>query len=428
MISLLIVALGVLLLLILVSIVVGLLEGMNLTQITASIYKGVGGQLSSLILILAFGAMLGKILSDSGAAQKIAMSFTKMFGVKNVHWAMFLTSFIIGITMFFDAAFIVIMPLIFTVVAELGLSLIAVGLPAIIALSITHGFLPPHPGPTAVVLTYGADMGKTILYGFILALPISLVLGGVFSRLNFIKYMKSSIPEGLVTTKVFKEEELPSFSISLFVALVPIFLMAAGSVASIFIDPKMPQMQYIHFFAEAPIALLVSVLVGTYVLGVKRGTKLEEVMQGLGASVKPICMIALVIAGGSAFKQVILDSGVGDVIAEMTGGMSMSPIVLAWIIAAGIRVAVGSATVAVTTASGIILPMLASSNVSPEIMVLATACGSVFASHVNDSGFWLCKEYFNLSVIDALKTRTLYTAILSVMGLLGCLLLNMGGL
>jgi len=414
--------------LILVSIGVGLLEGMSLVKVTNSIYNGIGGQLKSLILILAFGAMLGKLLEQSGAAQRISNTFIKTFGMKNIQWAMLLTSFIVGVTMFFEAGFIVMIPIIYTVVAETKLSLLTVGLPAIIGLSITHGFLPPHPGPASVVIVYGASMGKTLLYGLIIAIPIAAILVGIFSRLDYIKKIKCVAPEGLVSTKVFKEEDLPGFSVSVFTALIPIILMAVGTFADIYMNKKAPMMEYIHFFSDAPIALMLSVLIGSYTLGTSRGRKFEEVMKSLGASVKPICMILLVIGAGGGFKQVIVDSGVANVIKVMSQGLSMSPILLAWCIAAGIRLSVGSATVSVITASGIILPLIADCGVSPEIMVLATACGSAFTSHVNDAGFWMFKEYFNLSVIDALKTRSVYTTLLGILGLIGCLALKEFGL
>lgn len=414
--------------LILVSITVGLLEGMSLTKVTASMYNGIGGQLKSLILILAFGAMLGKLLAESGAAQRISDTFIKLFGMKNVQWAMLLTSFIVGVTMFFEAGFIVIIPIIYTVVAETKLSLLQVGLPAIIGLSITHGFLPPHPGPASVAIVYGANMGKTLLYGLLIAAPIAVILSVIFCRLDYVQKIKSSIPEGLVSTKIFKEEELPGFGVSVFTALIPIILMAVGTFADVYMSKNSPVMPYIHFFSDAPMALLISVLIGAVTLGTARGKTMEEVMKSLGASVKPICMIVLVIGAGGAFKQVIVDSGVANVIKVMSKDLSLSPIVLAWCVAASIRLSVGSATVAVTTASGIILPLIADCGVSPELMVLATACGSAFTSHVNDAGFWMFKEYFNLSVIDALKTRSVYTTVLGFLGLLGCLGLEAFGL
>lgn len=410
--------------LILVSLIVGLLEGLPLGGVTASIYKGIGGQLNSLILILAFGAMLGKLLADSGAAQRIATTFINIFGKKNVQWAMIVTSIIVGITMFFEAGFIVLIPIIYTIVAETGLPLMYVGLPAVIGLSTTHSFLPPHPGPAAVSTIFGANMGHTLLLGLLIAIPAAVIVGIFYSRTNFVLSAKASIPTGLVTTKVFKEEEMPGFGVSIFSALIPIILMAISTFGDLALPKKDPLLVYLHFFGDAPIALLLSVLVSMVTLGTKRGKKLEEVVASMGASVKSIAMIILVIAAGGAFKQVIVDAGVGKAITAMTTGLNISPIVLAWFIAATLRIAVGSATVAITTASGIVLPLVQTSGISPELMVLATSSGSIFASHVNDPGFWMFKEYFNIPVAQAIKVRTTYTCILSVLGLIGVLILH----
>lgn len=442
MMELLIVALGVVMLLILlvvfkfdafislllVSLGVGLMEGMQITKVAASIYNGIGGQLKSLILIIAFGAMLGKMLGDSGAAQRISSTIIKKFGLNNIQWAMLLTAFIVGVTMFFEAGLIVIIPIIYTVVLQIKKPLLYVGLPAVIGLSITHGFLPPHPGPAAVVAAYGADMGKTLLYGLIIAIPIAAIISWMFAKLPYMKKIKCTIPEGLVTIKVFKEEELPGFGVSMLAALLPIALMSVSTFADIFMDKKAPIVGYIHFFGDAPIALLFTVLFAVYALGTARGRKLEEIMKGLSSSVKAIAMIVLIIGAGGAFKQVIVDSGVANVVKEMSANWSVSPIVYAWCVAAGIRLAVGSATVSVMTASGLVAPIIATCGVSTELMVLATSCGSAFTSHVNDAGFWMYKEYFNLSVIDAIKTRSVYTTVLGFLGLLGCLALNALGL
>lgn len=409
----------------LVSLIVGLMLGMPLEKVTASMYKGVGSQLQSLTFILAFGAMLGKLLADSGAAHRIATTLIGKFGKKNVQWAMLLTALIVGITMFFEAGFIVLIPIVYTLVLELEMPLMFVGLPVVIGLSTTHSFLPPHPGPAAVVVTYGANMGKTLLIGLIIAIPAAIIVGIFYSKSKWVGSVKASIPEGLVSVKQFKDEELPGFGVSVFTALVPVVFMAISTFADISIDKKAPILKYIHFIGDAPIALMITVLIASYTLGVARGRTIDDVMKSYGSAVKAIAMILLVIGAGGAFKQVIVDAGLGNTVNDLTKGLNMSPIILAWIIAAAVRTAVGSATVAITTASGIILPMVATSGVSPELMVLATSCGSIFASHVNDPGFWMFKEYFNLPVGQAIKVRTVYTCILSVIGLIGVLLLNM---
>jgi gluconate transporter len=410
--------------LILVSIIVGFMEGLPLAKIPATIYKGIGGQLNSLLLILAFGAMLGKLLADSGAAQRIATTFINLFGKKNVQWAMILTSIIVGITMFFEAGFIVLFPIICTIAIDTGLPLMYVGLPAVIGLSTTHSFLPPHPGPAAVCTIFGADMGHTLFLGLLIAIPAAVIMGVFYSRSNWVLSVKASIPAGLVTSKVFKEEEMPGFGVSMFSALIPVVLMAASTMADLVLTKKDPLLTYLHFFGDAPIALMLSVMLAMYLLGTKRGKDIGEVVSSMGASIKAIAMILLVIGAGGAFKQVIVDAGVGNSITALTKGLAVSPIILAWGVAAAVRIAVGSATVAITTAAGIVLPIVQASGISPELMVIATSSGSLFASHVNDPGFWMFKEYFNVSVAQAIKVRTTYSCILSIFGLIGVLLLH----
>lgn len=411
--------------LILVSIIVGFMEGLPLAKIPATIYKGIGGQLNSLLLILAFGAMLGKLLADSGAAQRIATTFINMFGKKNVQWAMILTSIIVGITMFFEAGFIVLFPIICTIAIDTGLPLMYVGLPAVIGLSTAHSFLPPHPGPAAVCTIFGADMGHTLFLGLIVAIPAAVIMGVFYSRSKWVLSVKASIPAGLVTSKVFKEEEMPGFGVSMFSALIPVVLMGASTIADLVLTKKDPLLTYFHFFGDAPIALMLSVILTMYLLGTKRGKNIGEVVSSMGTSIKAIAMILLVIGTGGAFKQVIVDAGVGNSITALTKGLAVSPILLAWGVAAVVRIAVGSATVAITTAAGIVSPIVQASGISPELMVLATSSGSLFASHVNDPGFWMFKEYFNVPVAQAIKVRTTYSCILSLFGLIGVLLLHL---
>lgn len=414
--------------LILVSLGVGILEGMDLSKITVSIYNGIGGQLKSLILIIAFGAMLGRMLSESGAAQRITTSMVDVFGMSKLQWAMMATAFIIGITMFFEAALIVMIPIIYSMVLNTKKSLMYVGLPAVIALSITHGFLPPHPGPTAVCEAYGALVGKTMLYGIVLALPITIIITAMFKNLPYIKRIQCTIPEGMTVPKVFTDEEMPGFGTSLLCALLPIILIAISTILDMFFPKTLGWMKVINFIGAAPIALLCSVLFASYVLGVRQGKSVEIVAKDLKDSIKSVAMIILIIAAGGAFKQVLIDSGVAIIVRDAMTGLDVSPLILAWSIAAALRLAVGSATVSVMTAAGLVAPIIPDCGVSVELMVLATSCGSAFTSHVNDAGFWLYKEYYNLSVIDAIKTRSVYTTVLGILGLGGCMLMNAIGL
>jgi Gnt-I system high-affinity gluconate transporter len=411
--------------LVLVAIFVGVLRGMELPKIYESITDGIGGQLDDLVMILGFGAMLGKLMADSGAAQRIAMSMLHLFGISRVQLAMVLTAFAIGITMFYEVGFVLLIPLVFTIVREAKLPLLWVGLPMSIALSTMHSFLPPHPGPAAVAGTFHASMGLTLLYGLPIALPAAAIVAFTWPRLPFVKKMNPAVPYDLITTKEFSDEEMPSFFASLSIALIPVILMGTSAVATITMSKDNPAMRYIGFFGESPIALLIALLIAIPVLGPGCGRSLDEVAKSCGEAVKPMAMIILVIAGGGAFKQVLVDSGIADYIAHLTSGWNISPLLLAWGIAVLLRIALGSATVAVVTAAGVVEPLVAGSGVAPELMVLAVSCGSIAFSHVNDPGFWLFKEFFNLSVIEAIKTRTTYSTALSLLGIGGLLLMNL---
>ncbi len=410
--------------LILVAIAVGLLQGMGLDEVYKSIVKGIGGQLGELTMILGFGAMLGKLLADSGAAQRIATSMLHLFGISRVQLAMVLTAFAIGITMFYEVGFILLIPLVFTIVRESKLSLLWVGLPMSIALSTMHSFLPPHPGPAAVAGTFEANMGLTLVYGLFIAIPAAAIIAFTWPRLPFVKKINPAVPYDLITTKEFDEDEMPSFLASLSIALIPVVLMGTSAVATLTMSEDNPALKYITFFGESPIALLIALLVAIPVLGPGSGRSMEQVAKSCAEAAKPMAMILLVIAGGGAFKQVLVDSGVADYIAQLTSGWNVSPLILAWLIAVLLRIALGSATVAVVTAAGVVAPLVAGSGIAPELMVLAVSCGSIAFSHVNDPGFWLFKEYFNLSVIEAIKTRTTYTTALSVLGIGGLLVMN----
>lgn len=410
--------------LILVSLFVGFFEGMPSDKIMDSISDGIGGQLDDLILILGFGAMFGKVMADGGAAQRIATTMIDKFGLKRAQITMLILSFILGVTMFYEVAFVLLIPLVFTIVRQTRLNLLFIGVTMSIGLSTTHSFLPPHPGPAAVVGVFNASMGITLLYGLIIAIPVGAFIALLWPRLSFVKNIKPSIPEGLISSKVFKDEEMPSFGVSVILALIPVILMGVLGVAEFTLPNDHTFMKVMEFFGSAPIALLIALLLSVYILGIRIGRPLEDVMKSCSDSVKPMAIIILVIGAGGAFKQILVDSGVSEYIQTLTQGWSISPIILAWLIAVIMRTALGSATVAVMTAAGIVSPFIEGSSISMEIMVLAVTCGSIAFSHVNDPGFWLFKEYFNLSLGQAVKVRTTYTTALSILGLIGVYLLN----
>jgi len=410
--------------LILTSIFVGFLVGMPVEQIWEVIGDGLGGQLSGTALIVGIGAMLGTVLADAGAAQRIATTLVDKMGLKRVQLAILITSFVLGVTMFFEVAFVLLIPLVFVIVRQTKLNLLWVALPMSIGLSTTHSFLPPHPGPAAVVGVFEADMGLTLLYGLIIAIPVATFIAYTWTRVPFFKKINPAIPEGLVTTKQFKEEEMPSFGVSVFVALIPVVLIAIDAVNTLFLPEDNGFRHVMGFIGASETALLIGLLISMWLLGPRIGRPLKDVMNSCSNAVKPMAMILLVIGAGGAFKQVLVDGGIADYIKAITDGWAMSPIILAWLIAALLRIALGSATVAVMTAAGVVLPIAQASGVPMELMVLAVSCGSVAFSHVTDPGFWMFKEFLNLSVTDALKLRTTYTTALGILGLIGVLILN----
>ncbi|HZJ20600.1 MAG TPA: gluconate:H+ symporter [Pricia sp.] len=407
---------------IIVSLLVGVAEGMDFLTTIKSIQNGIGNTLGYLILILGLGAMLGKLVADSGAAQRITMQLVAKFGKKNIQWAVVLTGFIVGIPMFYTVGFVILVPLVFTVAAATGLNLIYVGLPMLASLSVTHGYLPPHPAPTGIAIMFDANIGKTLLYGIIVAIPAIIVAGPLFSRT--IKNVEATPLKEFMNPKVLAEDEMPGTLNSIVTALLPVVLIGLASVVALVLPEENILRKTTDVLGDPVIAMLISVLVAIYTLGLARGKEMKEVMGSVGTAVSGITMVLLIIAGAGALKEVLIDSGVSEYIGDMLKGSTISPLILAWLIATVIRVCVGSATVAGLTAAGIALPLIANTGVSPELMVLAIGSGSLMLSHVNDGGFWLYKEYFNLSIKDTLRTWTVMETTVGVMGLIGVLVLE----
>jgi Gnt-I system high-affinity gluconate transporter len=339
-----------------------------------------------------------------------------------MQWAMVLTGFIVGIPMFYSVGFVILVPLVFTVAASTRLPLLYVGVPMLASLSVTHGYLPPHPAPTAIVGMFQADFGKTLLYGILVAIPAIVVAGPLLSRT--FKNIPASPMKEFINTEPLAPEEMPGMGISIFTALLPVLLIAIATLGTLFFNADSVFLKVLEFIGNPVIAMLISVLVALFTLGLARGKTMKAVMQTFADGVQGITMVTLIIAGAGALKEVLVDSGVSDYLAGLLKASSISPLILAWAIAALIRVCVGSATVAGLTAAGIVLPLIGQSQVSPELMVLAIGSGSLIMSHVNDSGFWLFKSYFNLSVQDTLKTWTLMETTVGIMGLFGVLVLN----
>lgn len=403
-----------------VSVTAGLLLGIPADAVMKSVEKGIGDTLGSIAGIIVLGAMLGKLIADSGAAQQIASSIVERTGIRYVRWALALAGFIIGIPLFYGVGFVLMIPLIFSIVYQYKLPAVATGLPMLAALSVSFGFLPPHPSPSALVVQFHASMGSTILYGILIAIPTVIIAGPLFSRT--LQNIASEPLEAFRPVRVAVEKR-PSTTASFFVALLPILLFVLTTLLPFF-SGKASQ-PVLGFFSQPTIVLLLALAVATYLLGLKCGKKLKAIMAGYGESVKEVALILLIIGGAGALKQVLVDSGVSLIISSFLSNLALPPLLLAWLIAALIRVAVGSATVAGFTAAGIIQPLVAQTQTNPSLMVLSIGAGSLMFSHVNDSGFWLFKEYFNLSIKDTLRSWSLMETIVSVCGLLGVMLLHL---
>ena len=407
--------------LLIVAITAGLLLGMPASQLVKSIEKGVGSTLGGLALILCLGAVLGKILEVSGAAEKIAITLIKKFGEKNIQWAVLLTGFLIGIPLYYNAGFVILVPLVFMLAKKTGLPLLYIAIPMAAALSTTHCFLPPHPGPVVLVNAFGADMGTVLVYGVIIAIPAVIVAGPLLGRV--LKRITSS-DTALFSTTEKEQKELPSALPSFLIALLPVLLITLAVIAQNFLAEGFLKTTFL-FIGDSTIALLIAVLLALYFFGIRKNVPMEKLMKWLGDGISGIAMILLIITAGGVFKQVLQDSGTGDYIASFSSKWQMPPLIFAWVVTALLRVTIGSATVAGITAAGIVAPLVTSGAASPELMVLAVGSGSVFGSHINDSGFWMFKEFFKLTLKQTFLSWTVMETLISFLGLIGVLLLNL---
>ena len=400
--------------LLIVSIITGLLLGMPIEKVMTTVGTGIGGTLGSMVMVLALGAMMGKLIEDTGAAKKIVFILIRFFGYKNIQWAILLTGLMVGIPLFYNAGFVVLVPLVFAIASATRLPLLYLALPMAASLSVTHGFLPPHPGPIALASIFSADVGLILIYGLILSVPIAIAGGIVFPRL-ILKRNSGDIP---TTFNAEDEVLLPSGARSFVTALLPVVLIIVGTIGTNFL-PAGSSKPFFTFLSDPTIALLIAVLITIIVQRIPIAKAMDSCTEG----VKSIAMIILIIAAGGAFKQVLIDSGVGDTVKTISASFDLSPLFLAWLITALLRVTLGSATVAGLTASGIVLPLIGE-GVSPELMVLSVGAGSLMFSHVNDTGFWMFKEYFNLSLKQTFGTWTIMESIVSILGLAGVLIIN----
>ncbi|MGV3465963.1 MAG: gluconate:H+ symporter [Heyndrickxia sp.] len=405
------------------AICVGLIQGMAPLEIVTSIETGLGGTLGHLAIIIGLGAIFGKIISEGGGANRIASTLIKMFGEKRVDWAICIASFLLGIILYYEVSYILIIPIVYTVANEAKVKLMKVGIPFLAGISITHVFLPPHPGPTAIASALGANIGVVLGYGMILAIPAALIFGLLFTKLY--KNWDIQIPSHLVTKKEFNNKEVPSFATSVLTTLLPVILILIGVIAEFWLPKSSIVYKILTFIGNADMALLISLLVAIYVFGLyKKRKTMSELMKIVETALISMGGIIFILGGGGAFKQVILDSGMAKYIADFTSGWNISPFILAWIIALIIRIAVGSATVTVLTTAGIMLPIIHSTGVNPELMVLAIGSASIAWAPPSDVSFWMTKEYFNLTIGQTIKSVCFMYTLVAIYGILGVLALN----
>jgi GntP family gluconate:H+ symporter len=408
-----------------VSLAMGIASGMTPAVAVKSFQDGVGNVLGFIAIVVALGTMLGKMMAESGAATRIAITLIDLFGERRVHWAIMFVAFIVGIPVFFQVGFVLLIPLVFTIARRTGMSLIKIGIPLVAGLSVVHGMLPPHPAAMLAVTAYHADVGRTILYGLIVGIPTASLAGPVFASWIAPRIVLSPDNPMAAQLEGNAGQEMPGFWISVFTVVIPIILMLLASAADVTLDQASPAVTVLHFIGNPIVALLLALLFSFWSLGRARHFTRNGILKFCNDCLGPTATILLVIGAGGGFNQVLVQSGVGRAIAGMAAGSHVSLLVLAWIVAALIRVATGSATVAIITAAGIVAPIAASMpGTNAELLVLSTGAGALVLSHVNDSGFWLIKEFFNMTVAQTLKTWTVAETIIGVAGLGFTLLLS----
>lgn len=407
--------------LLLVAIAAGLLLQMPIATIAQSVSKGIGDMLGSILITLCAGAMMGKLVAESGAASVIAQKTMAICGKRYLLWGLALTGLIIGIPLFYNVGFVLVVPIIFAMVQQYKLPIAYVAIPILASLSAAHSLLPPHPSPTALVGTFKADMGLTFLYGLLIALPAIVVAGPLFAkRLQKINPKLALEPNTTITNGT-----PPSFANSILSALLPVLLLSAVTLLKYVFQNQPGIIHILTFISDPSILMLIALLAISYTLGIAQKKSIPKLMQVYENGIKEIAMILLIIGASGALKQILVDSQLSQTIGRALQQLPLHPLVLGWGIAAIIRMLLGSATVAGLTAAGIMAPLMVQLPCNPNLMVLSIGAGSVFCSHVNDTGFWMFKEYFSLSLKQTFLSWTLMEIIVSVMGLLGVLLFNL---
>lgn len=403
---------------------VGFITGMPLSKICASIEAGMGSTLGFLATVLGLGSILGKMLETSGGAERLARTLIYAFGKRRANWAMMVVGLITGIPVFFQVGFVLLIPLVISVARATGLSIVAIGVPIGVSLQIVHCMLPPHPAAMAIAATLHADIGKVILLGLIVCIIAAAVAGPIWT--SFIKKnIKAELPALSKELKQTPDSALPNFGITLFTVLLPMLIMVSKTLFDLTAAKDFQYIELINFIGNPIVALLISAFFAYWSLGINRGFSMQDLLKFTDQSFAPVAGILLVIGAGGAFNRVLIDSGLGTKLGDILTSLDMSPLILAWVVAAVMRFSVGSATVAMMTAAGIVSPMLAQyPSLDPAVVALAVGSGAICFSHVTDSGFWIVKEYFGLTVEGALKSYTLATCIASVTAIISTLIIS----
>ncbi|MEU5421208.1 gluconate:H+ symporter [Streptomyces sp. NPDC020799] len=409
------------------SLLLGAVAGAPLDKVITSFTSGLGATVAGVGVLIALGAILGKLLADSGGADQIVDTILARSSKRAMPWAMVLIAGIIGLPLFFEVGIVLLIPVVLLVAKRGNFSLMRIGIPALAGLSVMHGLVPPHPGPLAAIDAIGANLGVTLAFGVLVAVPTAVIAGPLFSRVAA-RWVDIAPPEKLIPQRPSEElERRPGFAVTVGTVMLPVVLMLAKALVDIVVDDPKDHVQRVTDVIGSPlIALLAAVLVGLFTLGRAAGFGRDRLATTVEKSLIPIAGILLIVGAGGGFKQTLIDVGVGRMILDISQDWSVPALLLAWLIAVGIRLATGSATVATISAAGLVTPLAADmSTAHAALLVLAVGAGSLFFSHVNDAGFWMVKEYFGMDVGQTIKTWSLMETVISVVSLVFVLLLSL---
>jgi gluconate:H+ symporter, GntP family len=402
----------------LAAIIVGLLSKMKPAEIAATFQEGMGNTLGFLAVVVGLGLVLGKLLSISGGAHVIAQRFTLLLGANRLSWVMLGLALIVGLPVLFTVGLMLLVPIIDALARETKRPLLPLALPALAGLSCSQGFLPPHPGPLFAIQQLGGNVGKTILFGFLVGVPTAIVAGPLFAKLFGPHLPDTATPKFAPQPPTSSSQNPPGFAPTLLTALLPVLLVLLATLVDFTLPTGHVARQLADFIGNPMIAMLLAVLLALYVFGYSRGLNSTRLLRSVEECLLPAASILLVVGAGGGFSKMLDRGGAGTAIADIVKQVHISPFLLGWCVAASIRLAVGSATVAIATASAILAPVAADSpNLNRELLVIALGAGSLFCSHVNDGGFWLVKESFNLTVTQTLKTWTVMETSIGLVGL-----------